>query len=244
MKTTSIITFLCLFFLFNTQTTQAQPHHSWSDYDTTGFYTHKIITKKGYALTFIHLDSTFNTKEILRLIHTFFKVYPKEVKAFNRSSTPKVTFIIDPEYKGVAATSGGTTRFNPEWFKSHPEDIDVVTHEVMHIVQSYHFGHVPGWLTEGIADYVRYIYGVNNKGADWTLPDYNSKQNFDDAYRITARFLVWVTKNGHHAIVKKLDNALRNGTYHKNLWEKLTGKTVEQLWQDYTKNPELKLKYK
>src|SRR5699024_3425328 len=137
MKTTSILTFLCLSFLFKTQTTQAQPHHSWSYYDTTGFYTHKTISKKGYALTFINLDSTFNTKEIPRLIHTFFKVYPKEVKAFNQASTRKVTFIIDPEYKGVAATSGGTTRFNPEWFKSHPEDKYVVTREVKQIVQNF-----------------------------------------------------------------------------------------------------------
>ncbi len=244
MKIIAILPLLFLTLLFSVQTAEAQQHHPWSQYDTTGFFTHQVITKKGYTLTFVNLDSAFDTQKIPRLIHTFFKVYPKEVKTFNPSSTSKVTFIIDPKYKGVAATAGGTTRFNPTWFKSHPEDIDVVTHEVMHIVQDYHSGHTPGWLTEGIADYVRYVYGVNNKKAHWTLPDYQPKQNFEDGYRVTARFLAWLTKNGHKAIVKKMNNALRKGTYKKNLWKKWTGKTVEQLWKDYSQHPQIKLRYK
>src|SRR5699024_5085544 len=170
-------------------------------------------------------------------------VYPEEAKRFNPQTARKVTFIIDPEYKGVAATSNAVTRFNPKWFQSHPEDIDVVTHEVMHIVQDYHSGRTPGWLTEGIADYVRYTYGVNNKASGWALPDYNSKQSYKDAYRITARFLVWLQEHYDQSIVNKLDAALRAGTYTAGIWEQLTDKTVDELWKLYGNDPKLKLHY-
>jgi len=60
----------------------------------------------------------------------------------------------------------------------------------MHIVQDYGQSTGPGWLTEGIADYARYKFGVNNPAAKWALPAYKSTQKYTDAYRVTARFLV------------------------------------------------------
>ena len=106
-----------------------------------------------------------------------------------------MTFIIDPGYTGVAETDSGRCRYSPRWLTDHPEDIDVVTHEVMHIVQDYHHDNDPGWLTEGIADYARYVYGVNNIKAKWALPNYTPRQSYENAYRVTARFLLWVQDN-------------------------------------------------
>ncbi len=48
----------------------------------------------------------------------------------------------------------------------------------MHIVQNYGRSTRPGWLTEGIADYVRYKYGVDNVGSKWALPDYKAGQSY------------------------------------------------------------------
>ena len=203
-----------------------------------------VYVKKGYSLTFINKSGDFDTDVRDRLVRTFFRVYPREAHAFNRRSARKVTFIIDPDYKGVAATSGTTVRYNPLWFKAHPEDIDVVTHEAMHIVQAYHSGYKPGWLVEGIADYVRYVYGVNNKAAGWTLPDYNPKQSYKNAYRITARFLVWVNTKYGKSVVKKLDAALRGGRYKTRLWEQITGHPLDALWKEYGENPVLRLNYR
>ena len=177
------------------------------------------------------------------MIDAFFTVYPEEAKRFNKHTLRTVQFIVDPAYKGVAATGNGRARDNPEWLKKNPEDIDVVTHEVMHIVQDYHHEN-PGWLTEGIADYVRYVYGVNNVKSKWTLPDYRSAQNYSNAYRITARFLLWAEKTKNKKIVDKLDAALRDGTYQPQLWVKLTGATVEDLWKEYSTDPALSLTYK
>jgi hypothetical protein len=201
------------------------------------------ITRARYTLIFINNQPGFDPTTRQRLIDAFFRVYPEEAKRFNRHTLTQVIFFVDPTYDGVAATGDGMARFNPGWLKAHPEDIDVVTHEVMHIVQDYrHDG--PGWLTEGIADYVRYVYGVNNAGSDWTLPDYRPGQSYTNAYRVTARFLLWVEKNENKHIVDKLDSAMRAGTYTPVLWVKLTGKTVDNLWSEYAQNPALQLTYR
>jgi hypothetical protein len=201
------------------------------------------ISKGKYTLIFINKDQGFSTETKNRMIDAFFTVYPKEARRFNRGTLRTVKFVIDPAYKGVAETGDGVAKYNPEWLKKNPEDIDVVTHEVMHIVQDYRFDN-PGWLTEGIADYVRYVYGVNNVKSKWTLPNYRNGQSYENAYRVTARFLVWVEKEKNKKIVDKMDAALRAGTYKPELWVKLTGKTVAELWKEYSGNPALTLTYK
>jgi hypothetical protein len=201
------------------------------------------ITKKGYTLLFINKSPDFDPTLKQRMINVFFHVYPLQAKKFNKHSLRKVTFIVDPAYTGVAAASHGTVWYNPEWFKKNPKDIDVVTHEVMHITQNYGDGAGPIWLTEGIADYVRYTMGVDNVGGKWTMPEFNSRQSYKDAYRVTARFLVWVEENYNKSFVKKMDAALRNHSYSSNLWVQYTGKTVDELWAEYGQNPTVELKY-
>jgi len=196
-----------------------------------------------YSLVIASNDAQFDPVTRQNMINVFFTVYPQMVERFNKNSLTKVQFFIDTAYRAVAETGDGTSRFNPDWMKRYPQDVDVVTHEVMHIVQDYK-GDGPGWLTEGIADYVRYVYGVNNKGARWFLPDYRPGQSYKDAYRVTARFLLWVEKNKYKRIVDDLDKAMRDGTYTPELWVKLTGKTVDDLWDEYAKHPALELNYR
>ena len=198
--------------------------------------TRDTITKGKYTVVFINKDPGFSGVTKQRLIDTYFDVYPKEAARFNGRTLRLVNFVIDPAYDGVAATDAGVVTFNPVWFQKHPEDIDVVTHEVMHIVQDYRHD-PPGWLTEGIADYARFVFGVNNAAARWTLPDYKAGQSYENAYRVTARFLVWASQRGDAGLVDKLDAALRSGKYAPALWVKLTGKTVEALWAEYAANP-------
>ncbi|MDB5262461.1 MAG: secretory protein [Adhaeribacter sp.] len=118
-----------------------------------------------------------------------------------------------------------------------PGDIDVVTHKVFHIVQNYGRGAGPGWLVEGITDYVRHKYGIDNAGANWSLTPFDPKHNYTNSYRITARFLVWLEKNENKKIVDELNKSLRTRTYTPETWVKLTGKTLDELWQSYAQNP-------
>ncbi|RFM30579.1 basic secretory protein-like protein [Deminuibacter soli] len=203
------------------------------------FHTKDSIVKNGYTLIFINEDSAFSMVTKQKMVDAFFTVYPKEAARYNKATLKTVTFVIDPSYDGVAATGDGVARYNPIWLLKHPEDIDVVTHEVMHIVQAYPDDAGPGWLTEGIADYVRYDYGVNNAAAKWALPAFAPTQHYDNAYRITARFLVWLEKNKKAGIVQTLDKSMRTKTYTPEIWKKLTGSTLDELWDAYAKQPAL-----
>lgn len=211
--------------------------NNWNNTFSKDDVTRDTVSKKGFTLVFINKDPSFDKTVQQNLEHTFYAVYPKEVKKYNRHSLKRVTIIIDPGYKGVAATDNGIVRINPEWMHKHPQDVDVVTHEVMHIVQAYPADAGPGWITEGIADYVRYKVGVNNAAGGWKLPEYNGKQNYTNAYRVTARFFVWVEKNYKKNFVKVLNAEMRNKKYKSSFWEKETGKTVDELWKQYAANP-------
>jgi hypothetical protein len=197
------------------------------------------IKKEGYTLIVSGNDPNFDNAITQKLISTFFEVYPKIVKEYNKKSLKQVVFFIDTAYDGVAATDNGRVVFSTRYMTKHPNDIDVVTHEVMHIAQDYGDSDGPGWLTEGIADYVRNEHGVANATANWKLPDFKATQNYDNAYRVTARFLVWVEAKVKKGTVKKLDGIMRNHTYSDNTWKNLTGKTVDELWKAYSENPAL-----
>jgi hypothetical protein len=199
----------------------------------------ETIKKKGNTLTFESNYAALNPQLKQRLINTFFDVYPKLAKAYNPETLKDVTFFVDTAYKGIAATSNGRVVFSSAWLAKKPEDIDVVTHEVMHIVQNYGQSVGLGWLTEGIADYVRYRHGIDNAGAKWVLPDYKPEQSYKNSYRITARFFVWMEAKVKPGIIKTVDASLRNHTYTSAIWKNLTGKDLDELWADYSKNPSI-----
>ncbi|MES2111577.1 MAG: basic secretory protein-like protein [Bacteroidota bacterium] len=199
--------------------------------------TEKVYAKDGYKLTLTNNDTTLDTAELTRLVKTFFIVYPKLAAEYNPGTLKEVKMAVDTAYKGVAATADGKVTIASSWLHKRPEDIDVVTHEVMHIVQDYGESVGPGWLTEGIADYARNKLGVNNPAAKWSLPEFKPNQNYDNAYRVTARFLYWIEEKKKPGIVKELDSQMRKHTYTDNAWKQLTGKTVDELWKEYAANP-------
>ncbi|NCD71298.1 basic secretory protein-like protein [Mucilaginibacter agri] len=198
------------------------------------------VTKKGsYTLTFSNNDPNLDPVVKERLISTFFKVYPELAKEYNKKTAKKVYMMIDTAYKGVAETDNAHVRISAAWMHKKPEDIDVVTHEVMHIVQDYGQTNGPGWLTEGIADYARNKFGVNNAAAKWALTDYKQGQNYDNSYRVTARFLLWIETHKRMNMVKILDKQMRKHTYVDSVWEQEAGKTLDGLWAEYIANPTL-----
>lgn len=217
---------------------QAALHKNWSSVDT--------IRKGDYQLVFINKNSAFDPVIQKELIETYFKVFPVLVSTFNDKTTHEVLFVTDTAYKGVAEASGNRILFSTTYMNAHPTDIDIVTHEGMHLVQGYGYGSGPVWLTEGIADFIRYKYGVDNIGSKWYLPEFTAKHNerkYENSYRVTARFFEWIDQKVKPGLIIQIDNELRNHTYNQDTWVKLSGKTIDELWDMYAKNPELSLKY-
>lgn len=198
-----------------------------------------VTRKNGYTLTFDSNFAALDPQLKQRLIETFFVVYPELAKEYNPATAKQVTFFVDTAYKGVAATDNDRVIFSPAYMTKHPQDIDVVTHEVMHIVQNYGNSDGPGWLTEGIADYARSKFGVNNAGAGWVLPEPKPGQSYQNSYRITARFLTWMEAKVKPGLVKTVDQNLRAHTYTEGIWKVQTGKTLDELWVEYVKNSAL-----
>jgi hypothetical protein len=185
-------------------------------------------------LDFIQPKIGFSQQTHQQLVDLYFTVYPRLVQDFNTASTQIVKVIIDTAYEGVAYASRGQIVISSAWLLKNPGDIDVLTHELMHIVQAYPGRSGPGWLVEGIADYVRYRYGLAHEAAGWRLPDFKSDHHYTSSYRITARFIDWLESNKSPGIVKQLDKALRERKYTSAMWESLTGKNLDDLWLEYT----------
>jgi hypothetical protein len=136
---------------------------------------------------------------------------------------------------GVADTSRGTDiSIAAKYVIGHTNDFGMVIHELTHVVQAYpgpKDGFTkPGWLVEGIADNIRLFHFEPDVRRPRINPD---KANYTDAYKTTAGFLDWVEKNYDKELVKKLSAALRQGEYQDSLWQKCTGKTVDELWKEF-----------
>lgn len=201
------------------------------------------ISKNGLTLYMIDEEGSFTEANKQRFVDMYFTQYPKLVTKYNTASPKAVTFLIDKSYKGVAEASGTSVRFNPAFFNKNNEDLDAITHELMHLVQGYGETKAPSWVTEGIADYVRGTYGINNVKGKWAMPDLDEKHNYDNSYRITARFFVWITQHYDSEFITKLDALIRNKNYTDNSWKDLSGKTLSELWAEYKANPAINFTY-
>lgn len=197
-------------------------------------------TREGVTLHYRDASDALAAPVRERIIETFFGAYLRERADFHPAAPTQVGIVIDPAYDGIAfvgeKAQAATITINPAWLAKHPGDIDLVTHEAMHIVQGYPEyanARVPGWLVEGIADYARHRYGKDNAGAGWALPtQVKPEQNFDTGYRVTGAFLAW-SEAQHPGLVKALDGALREGRYTPALWETLSGVALPALWAQY-----------
>lgn len=147
--------------------------------------------------------------------------------------TPKkVRLKIRKTDEGVAATAGGRIMVASHWIEKHPEDIGLIVHELTHIHQSYPDPN-PGWITEGVADYIRWVV-YEAKPLDWfTAPA--KPQGYRESYRTAAGFMLWLETEPAPGIVRKLNTAMRTKTFDAKIFEKETGKSLDELWDDYVK---------
>lgn len=146
----------------------------------------------------------------------------------------KVTLVFDPKMEGVAAAQGDRIRIAAAWVRAHPEDFGMVIHELTHVVQQYG-GKGEGWLTEGIADYIRYWRfepGTKEVKID------RVRNSYRQGYAVAGAFLDWLEREKHPGIVVKLNAASRTGGYRESLFEDLCGKKLQELWEEFASRPQ------
>jgi hypothetical protein len=126
---------------------------------------------------------------------------------------------------GVAYTGGTHITGAVKWFKDHPDDVGAMVHETVHVVQAYRGRGNPGWLVEGVADYIRFFkYEPGHVG-----PISADRSHYNGSYRVTASFLAYLVDTYDPQIVKKLNEAMRTGKYNDQLFKTYTGKDLEEL---------------
>ena len=174
-----------------------------------------------------------------RLRPTLERWYPIIVETLpseNYTAPRRLTVTFEKNGRGVAATGGTHISCAGRWFKANLEGeaVGAVVHELVHVVQRYgrtRGGHEnPGWLVEGVADYIRWF--KYEPPAVRPHPD-PAKARYTDSYRVTAAFLEYVAATKDHEIVVRLNAAMREGRYRPELWKEYTGQTVDELWADY-----------
>ncbi|MEI7912614.1 MAG: basic secretory protein-like protein [Verrucomicrobiota bacterium] len=185
----------------------------------------------------------WSEKELLPVIVDW---YPKLVallpsEGFHAATVLKFEFRTD--MGGVPAyTAGNKISLNAPWIAGQlkGEAKGCVIHEMVHVVQGYGRGprgakpaFAPGWVTEGLADYVRwYLYEPQSKGTVIRDP---KQAKYDASYRVTANFFDWVVTTQDKDLLRKLNTAGREARYSEDLWKTWTGKTLAQLGEEWKK---------
>ena len=144
----------------------------------------------------------------------------------------RVKLVFDPQMKGVAHAINDTITIAAPFVRGHRDDFGMVAHELTHVVQAYPPGG-PGWLVEGIADYIRIVHFEPQAPRPKIDPE---KASYKDAYKTTAMFLEWIEKTHGAGLVVKLNATLRQGAYRDAMFQEITGKKLDELWADFVKS--------
>ena len=148
---------------------------------------------------------------------------------------------------GVAATGRNRITANATWLERelNGQALGALLHEEVHVVQQYRGGRgnpdykrPPGWLVEGIPDYIRwFLFEPQSHGADaaYFRTRKTFKLKYDGLYRISANFLNYVIENygKDKHVLARVNAACRQGKYTDELWQELTGKSLEELNEEW-----------
>jgi len=153
----------------------------------------------------------------------------EELKSDGFKPRTVITMTLSNSYNGVAATSGARITGSSKYFKEHPADFGAMVHETVHCVQNYRGRGNPGWLVEGVADWYRFFKYEPGK-----LPRLTPERaRYNGSYKVSAAFLAFAAEKYDRELVRKLNKAMREGQYRDELFKDLTGKTLEELNQEW-----------
>ncbi|MEU3567347.1 basic secretory protein-like protein [Kitasatospora sp. NPDC036755] len=143
--------------------------------------------------------------------------------------------IMDPaltQYPAYAwrnpATGNNEIHVNIGYTRNNKGDTGFLVHEAVHVAVWDNPTGRPGWLGEGLADWVRDYNFQPGTGAQ----HFGSDTNYDSGYQATARFIDYVSKTYNKP---DLAHFLNTTNYSEQLWTQLTGKTAQQLWNEMPK---------
>lgn len=82
-------------------------------------------------------------------------------------------------------------------------------------------------IPQGIADWVRFFHFEPQNKPNRPTPS----QSYRDGYRVTAYFLDFVHRR-YNPMIYWVNKDCREGTYAHSIFPRLTGRTLDELWDD------------
>lgn len=142
---------------------------------------------------------------------------------------PRTVTIIFKVMNGVAYTSGGNRiSISIAYLKKNQDDLGMVAHELTHVIQQYHSRSNPGWLVEGIADYIRYYFvEPGTKRGRFSVD-----RGYKGGYNPAAAMLNYLELK-HPGIVVELNALMRAGKYSEDQFKELAGGTPDEVWEEF-----------
>lgn len=222
---------------------------------------HTVNFEKGGIAYKIDFDSTvapdlsaWVERELVPIVKDWYPRIVEMLPSEGFNAPTNVTIRMRDRMTVPAMAGGNTISCNAAWFRNSlkGEARGAVVHELVHIVQQYGRGRrnnpnatrTPGWITEGIPDYIRwFLYEPETKGAEITERNF-SRAKYDASYRITGNFLNWVVGKYDKEIIRKLNAAAREARYSDELFKEYTGKTLQELGDEWRAEHEARLKPK
>jgi hypothetical protein len=167
-------------------------------------------------------------EKVARICERAYPMINDELQSEGFKPATVVTMTLKNDLKYPAATSGSRIVGSVKHFTARPDDVGAMVHETVHVCQRYR-GRAPGWLVEGIADYIRFFkYEPGKLGR--LSPN---RAKYDGSYQVTARFLAYVSDKYDKELVRKLNKSLREGEYKEEIFQQLTKKPLKQLNEEW-----------
>lgn len=216
---------------------------------------HESGTANGYNFElFIDLnkwDGNTTLEQISKISQLFWECYPRMYDRFGiiAKADRTVTIAIENEDYYPAYTLGNWIHLHDQRLLDEPEDFDVVTHELTHVIQNDWNADACEFseYIERFADFCRYEYAFQDglyNDACWTLWEADE----ENSLAASNRFFVWLDytySTPENDIMLNFFRVCSEGRYASNDWDKaweeifagsaLEGRHIYDVWTEFTK---------
>jgi len=174
-------------------------------------------------------------KQAKALVETWYPTVTSWLATEDFKAPSEIKLVFKKEISAPAYASGGTITVNGKWITQRPDDLGMMIHELVHVVQQYpNSRNKPGWLVEGIADYIRWWrYEPELHSTKGRTKIDVTKAKYTDSYRTTGMWLAWSSRTYHMGLVPALDRAMRKREDPMLVFKTLTGKDADELWKEF-----------
>ncbi len=168
-------------------------------------------------------------EEVRRRAYAWWAIINDELAFSGYTPTRRITLRFSnamPDGIAGQESGGDSINLNAPYIAAHPTYYNYIAHELVHVFQNYPQPLNP-WLTEGVADYVRYYVIFPQDPERLFKPDSGTYRR---GYQQAAALLDWVERTHGVGSVRALNATLHGGGDGEAMLEKMTGLPLDSIW--------------